>query len=184
MPGLAFCDVTVTLEYVDQLLDSTSAVGTDTRAAQIRAWRDELAHVAVLLSYARHVLSVDLGVLRSAAGRVDANFQAVVDELPKLLAAASIGGGWSLSPDAPATMAPAEQVLEGEADGLLAAHGELASLDISSRADIVALIGQFEDEMSQVTARWERAEARVRDLQAALVAMYKSGEASVDDWLQ
>lgn len=176
--------MTVTLEYVDQLLDTTSAVGTDTPAVRIRAWRDELAHVAVLLSYARHVLSVDLGVLRSAAGRAEGGFQAVVDELPGLLAAASIGGGWSLSPDAPATMAPAEQVLEGEADGLLAAHGELARVDISSPADIMTLIEEFEDEMSQVTERWELAEARLRELQARLVTMYKTGEASVDDWLQ
>ena len=176
--------MTVTLEDVDQLLDTTSAIGTGVSAARIRAWRDELAHVAVLLSYARHVLSVDLGVLRSAAESAEGSFQSVVDELPELLAAASIGGGWSLSPDAPATMAPAEQVLEGEADGLLAAHGQLARVDISSPADIVTLIAEFEEEMSRVTERWELAEARLRKLQALLVTMYKSGDASVDDWLR
>ena len=176
--------MTVTLEYVDQLLHTTSASGADIPARRIRAWRDELAHVAVLLSYARHVLSVDIGVMRRAAERAVDNLQSVVEDLPELLAAASIGGGWSLSPDAATTMTPAGQVLEGEADGLLAVHGELARSDIGSIDDIGGLIRELETQLSLVTERWELAEARVRKLQALLVNMYKSGEVAVDDWLR
>lgn len=176
--------MTVTLEDVDRLLDSTSASGPDVPVQQIRDWRDELAHVAVLLSYARHVLSVDVGVLQRLAERPDAGPGDLVDELPRLLAEASVGGGWSLSPDAPVTMAPAGQVLEGEADGLLALHLELADPERASRADFVALLGEFEAELDEVTGRWTLTEARLRKLQTELVEKYKSGEASVDDWLR
>ncbi len=176
--------MTVTLEDVDQLLDETSVIGVDIPARRVRAWRDELAHVAVLLSYARHVLSVDIGVLLKAAERAENDLQSVVEDLPELLAAASIGGGWSLSPDAPATMGPAGKVLEGEADGLLAVHGELARADIGSPSEIERIVGELETQLSRVTDRWERAEAQLRKLQALLVTMYKSGEAAVDDWLR
>jgi hypothetical protein len=101
-----------------------------------------------------------------------------------VLAEASIGGGWSLSPDAPATMVPAGQVLEGEADGLLSLHGQLTRSDLTAPDEIASLIGAFETEMSQVTARWELTEARLRTLQSQLVGMYKRGEVSVDDWFR
>lgn len=172
------------MEDVDRLLHSTSAAGADVPVERIRTWRDELAHVAVLLAYARHVLSVDVRVLRDAIETPGASFGSVVDSLPEALASASLGGGWSLSPDSPATMNSAEQVVEGEADALLGLHMRVARADISTPADLAPLVTELEVELAGVTRRWEDTEARLRSLQSQLVTKYKSGQASVDDWLR
>jgi hypothetical protein len=176
--------VAVTVEDVDRLLESTAVVGPDVPVGRIRAWRDELAHVAVLLAYARHVLSVDVRVLQDAVQVPGTSFAAVVDSLPETLAAASLGGGWSLSPDAPATMSSAERLVEGEADELLSLHKTLARADISTPADLAPLVADLEAELAAVTQRWEEAEARLRKLQSQLVTKYKTKQASVDDWLR
>src|ERR1700722_1405074 len=55
----------LTLRDVDQLLDNTAVLDASTPAPRLRGGRDDLVHVAVLLSYARHVLSVDLGALEA-----------------------------------------------------------------------------------------------------------------------
>lgn len=174
----------VTLEDIDRLLDVTSAAGADVPVERVRTWRDELAHVAVLLAYARHVLSVDLRILRQAADAPSASFASVVDSLPETLASAALGGGWSLAPDAPATMVSAERLVEGEADGLLGSHQSVVRCDISTPADLTPLVSDLESDLDAVTRRWETAEARLRTLQAQLVTMYKSGQASVEDWLR
>ncbi len=172
------------MEDIDRLLDSTAAVGADVPVERIRAWRDELAHAAVLLAYARHVLSVDVRVLREAMDNPGTSFASVVGSLPETLASASLGGGWSLSPDAPATMNSAEQLIEGEADGLLGLHERLARADISTPTELAPLVADLEVELAAVTRRWEDAEARLRNLQSQLVTKYKTQQASVDDWLR
>jgi hypothetical protein len=175
--------VAVARDDIDRLLDATSEVGPDLPAERIRAWRDQLAHVAVLLAYARHVLSVDVRVLRDAVDAPGSTFDAVVQALPETLTTASVGGGWSLSPDAPATMHSAEQLVEGEADELLALHSRLVGSDIARPGDVEPLLAELEVQLAWVTERWEAAEARLRRLQSELVTKYKTGEASVDDWL-
>jgi hypothetical protein len=176
----------VTVEDVDRLLDSTALApaAPDVPVERIRTWRDELAHAAVLLAYARHVLSVDLHILREAMGAPGTSFGDIVESLPETLASASLGGGWSLSPDAPATMHAAERLPDGEADGLLALHRRLVDVDVAATSDLALLVAELEAELEAVTQRWETAEARVRVLQAHLVAQYKSGRASADDWLR
>src|SRR5271166_2964205 len=119
----------LTLFDVDELLETAATLDSSTPAARLRGGRDDLVHVAVLLSYARHVLSVDIGALRAIEEASTGDLQDVVDGLPRVLEAASIGGGWSLSPDAPATTEWARQAVEGAADGLMPAHAELARLD-------------------------------------------------------
>jgi hypothetical protein len=176
--------VVVTMEDIDRLLESTSAAEADAPPERIRAWRDALAHAAVVLAYARHVLSVDVGVLHQAVEVPGTNFTSVVASLPDTLAAGSVGGGWSLSPDASATMNSAEQLVEGEADGLLTLHARLAGADISSPDEAAALLGELEVQLASVTRRWEDAEANLHRLQSQLATKYKTGEASVDDWLR
>jgi hypothetical protein len=129
-------------------------------------------------------LSVDVSVLRDAIDTPDASFSTIVESLPETLASASVGGGWSLSPDAPATMNSAEQLAEGEADELLALHMRVARADVSTPADLAPLVADLEAELAAVTQRWEDAEAQLRNLQSQLVTKYKTREASVDDWLR
>jgi septation ring formation regulator EzrA len=175
--------VPLILSDVDERLSTTSQLDPSVPTDRIRTWRDELAHMAVLLSYARHVLSVDVEVMRSIAEDPERDLQSLVDDLPHLLATASIGGGWSLSPDSIATMKSANGAVEGEADGLLSAHSRLATSDLHSRQAVAEVLSELEAQLAQVTERLSAVETRVQELRAALVEQYKSGAADADDWV-
>jgi len=176
--------VVLTLGDVDQLLEVASALDSSTPASLLRGGRDDLAHAAVLLSYARHVLSVDIGALQAIAAAPDPDLQTLIDDLPHVLEASSIGGGWSLSPDAPATATSARQALEGAADGLMAAHGELARIDFRSSEAVRDTLHELEVQRAMVAERRDLIEKRVREIQALLVEQYKRGDADADDWLR
>jgi hypothetical protein len=174
----------MTLTDVDQLLDTAATLDSSTPVTQLRGGRDDLVHVAVLLSYARHVLSVDIGALGAIAEAPDPDLQDLVDDMPRVLHAASIGGGWSISPDAPATTASARQALEGAADGLMSAHCDLARVDLRSPEAVRDTLHELQIQLAMVTERRESVEKRVRELQAILVAQYKGGGADPDDWIR
>jgi hypothetical protein len=175
--------VSLILSDVDELLSTTSPVDPSLPADRLRKLRDEFAHMAVILSYARHVLSVDVEVMRSIADDPKRDLQALVDELPRLLATSAIGGGWSLSPDSVATMKSANGAIEGEADGLLTAHSQLALADLHSHEAVARALSELETQLAQVTERLDSVERRVRELRAVLVEQYKSGAADADDWV-
>lgn len=162
---------------------TTEEVDESTETQQIRDWRDDLVKAAVYLSYARHVLSVDVGVLKKAA-KDPQGLDALVEDLPMVLARASIGGGWSISSDAPARMIAADEALGGAADGLMSAHMEMAFLDFASRDSLEGAIGRISAQLDEVTERWQITEMRVRLMQAVMVERYSIGAAQVDDWLR
>ena len=115
----------------------------------------------MLLSVPRHVLSVDIGVLRSIADDPGDDLDAVIEDLPRLLATASIGGGWSLSPDATTTMGSAGRVQAGEADALMSAHSQVAQVEFRSPEAVGRLIGELEVQLAVATDRLELVEAKV-----------------------
>ncbi|MFZ0249869.1 MAG: hypothetical protein WAL61_07975 [Acidimicrobiales bacterium] len=169
---------------VDELLDTAAALDSSTPAARLRGTRDDLVHVAVLLSYARHVLSVDVGAVRAIADAPATDLQNLVDAMPSVLLEASIGGGWSLSPDAPATTASARQAMDGAADGLMSAHAELARVDFRSPDAVRETLDGLEVQLAMVAECREQVEKRVREIQALLVEQYKRGDADPDDWVR
>jgi hypothetical protein len=174
----------LTLLDVDELLETAATLDSSTPAARLRGGRDDLVHAAVLLSYARHVLSVDIGALRAIAEAPAPDLQDLVDDLPRVLQEASVGGGWSLSPDAPATSASARQAVEGAADGLMSAHGDLARIDLGSPEDVAGALRDLEMQRAMVAESRELVEKKVREIQALLVAQYKEGTADPDDWVR
>jgi hypothetical protein len=174
----------LTLLDVDGLLETAATLDSSTPAARLRGGRDDLVHAAVLLSYARHVLSVDIGALRAIAEAPAPDLQDLVDDLPRVLQEASVGGGWSLSPDAPATSASARQAVEGAADGLMSAHGDLARIDFESPGEVEGALRELEMQRAMVVESREMVEMKVRELQALLVAQYKDGIADPDDWVR
>jgi hypothetical protein len=174
----------LTLLDVDELLETAATLDSSTPAARLRGGRDDLVHAAVLLSYARHVLSVDIGALRAIAEAPAPDLQDLVDDLPRVLREASVGGGWSLSPDAPATSASARQAVEGAADGLMSAHGDLARIDFESPGEVEGALRELEMQRAMVVESREMVEMKVRELQALLVAQYKDGIADPDDWVR
>ncbi len=174
----------LTLLDVDELLETATALDSSTPTARLRGRRDDLVHAAVLLSYARHVLSVDIGALRTIAEAPDRDLQDLVDDLPRILEEASIGGGWSLSPDAQATTASARQAMEGAADGLMSAHSDLGRIDLCSPEDVRATLHELEVQLAMVAESRELVEKRVREIQALLVEQYKRGDADPEDWVR
>jgi hypothetical protein len=174
----------LTLLDVHELLETAATLDSSTPAARLRGGRDDLVHAAVLLSYARHVLSVDIGALRAIVEAPAPDLQDLVDDLPRVLTEASLGGGWSLSPDAPATSASARQAVEGAADGLMSAHSELARVDLGSHEEIEGALRNLEMQRTMVADSRELVEQKVREIQALLVAQYKEGTADPDDWLR
>jgi hypothetical protein len=174
----------LTLLDVDELLTTAEELNAATPATRLRGRRDDLVHVAVLLSYARHVLSVDIGALRAIAEAPAPDLQDLVDDLPRVLQEASIGGGWSLSPDSPATSASARQAREGAADGLMSAHSNLASIDLRSPDEVEGALRELEVQQGMVSEYRELIERRVREIQALLVEQYKRGDADPEDWVR
>lgn len=174
----------LTLLDVDELLETTAALDSSATAARLRGGRDDLVHAAVLLSYARHVLSVDIGALRAIAEAPTPDLQTLVDDLPRVIEEASIGGGWSLSPDALATSASARQAMDGAADGLMSAHADLARINFRSRRKVQDALRELEAQRAAVSESRELVEKKVREIQALLVEQYKEGVADPDDWVR
>jgi hypothetical protein len=110
--------------------------------------------------------------------------QDLVDDIPRVLLEASIGGGWWLSPDAPATAASARQAMEGAADGLMSAHAAMARLDFRSPEAVRDTLRDLEVQLALVADSRELVEKRVREIQALLVEQYKRGDADPEDWVR
>jgi len=170
---------------IDRLLADASELSGPTPAARLRSVRDDLARAAVFLSYARHVLSIDLGILRRAAAGSDdpGDLQSTVDDLPRVLAEHSIGGGWSLSSDSPVTLAAADMALAGHADDLLSAHAAMARVDFGSQEQVDEVISAVDDQLGLVGRRSEQVEHTLGVVQGLIIQQYKTGAARVDDWL-
>jgi hypothetical protein len=174
----------LTLLDVEELLATAEELDASTPSTRLRGRRDDLAHAAVLLSYARHVLSVDIGALRAIVEAPDPDLQDLVDDLPRLLQEASIGGGWSLSPDASSSTASAREAMEGAADGLMSAHGDVARLDLRSPEQVQSVLLELEMQRATVSESRELVEKKVREIQALLVEQYKRGVADPEDWVR
>ncbi len=173
----------VTLLDIDRVLDATSHASATEPAQRVRGWRDDLAHLSVLLAYARDVLSVDLGILRSAQSG-DGDLDAVVDGLPHILAA-TVDAEPSAAAEEVTTVALEDPaVLEGEAQGLLEVHRALGTVDLGSSEAVDDLIESVETQRGQVADRRALVESRLRELQAVLLEQYRSGAATADDWLR
>src|SRR5580692_9377475 len=96
----------MTLAEVDNVLSRTAGVDVSIPAGALRQWRTELVRASVVVSYGVGVLSLDKEALtRGASSSRSDVLQAVVDDLPDILATGWVGGGWSLSPDAAASIA-------------------------------------------------------------------------------
>jgi hypothetical protein len=176
--------VAYSFDEIDSVLGRTGPVDVSVPAATLRQWRTELVRTSVFVSYAVGVLSFDVEVLhRAEAGRPEDALQSLVDDLPGLLAAGWVGGGWSLSPDASASIAAAAEVAADESEGLLGLHAEMVSCDFGDLAVVRDLLARVEEQRGALTERRTQLEERIRQIQEVVLQQYSSGAASVDDWL-
>jgi hypothetical protein len=172
------------LEEIDSLLGRANPIDVTTAVATLREWRTDLVRASVLVSYAIGVLSLDVEILaRGGATLSDDVLAEMVDDLPDILADGWVGGGWSLSPDAAASVGAAAEIAMDQSDGLLRLHadvvmGDLADPDVVG--DLLISVEQLRDELVE---RRDALEGRIRRIQEVVRTQYASGAASVDDWL-
>ena len=176
--------MTISLQDVESVLRRTSAVDDSVPAPTLRQWRTELVRTSVFVSYAIGVLSLDAEVLAHAGTTSGEDaLQSIVDDLPGLLAGGWVGGGWSLSPDASASIAAAAEVAADESEGLLGLHAEMATCDFDDAEVVADLLSRVEEQRQALTERRITLEERIRQIQEIVLRQYASGAASVDDWL-
>jgi len=172
------------IEEVDALLGGTGPISESTAAPTLRRWRTQLVRASVFVSYAIGVLSLDAEILtRGTMSASDDIVAETVDDLPEILAAGWVGGGWSLSPDAAASVAAAADVGLDRSEGLLRLHGEVAAADLNDPdvvRDLLDDVVQLRDELIE---RKNQLELRIKVIQETVRRQYKSGAASIDDWL-
>jgi hypothetical protein len=177
--------VTNSIDEIDAVLSRTQPVSEYTSLDNLRAWRDELVHTSVYASYAIGVLSLDQEILEQTHSATDPHdLQLLVDRLPQLLATGWVGGGWSLSPDAAASVRAADDLTRDYAQGLLGVHADLAASDLADSDTVYDLEARVKEQRGALCRRRDELEQRIRSIQIALRDRYKSGTASVDDWLE
>ena len=172
------------LDEIDSLLSQASPVSESTDAATLRRWRTDLVRASVFVSYAIGVLSLDVEILtRGEAALSEDAVAARVDDLPDILATGWVGGGWSLSPDAAASVAAAAEVAMDQSEGLLTLHADVVLCDLGDPDVVGDLVARVEELRRELVERREDLESRIRQIQEVLRERYASGGASVDDWL-
>lgn len=174
--------MTKSLQEIDLLLTQTVSANEDTPTATLRQWRADLVRASVSISYAISVLSLDIDVLNhSLTSSSEDVLQALVDDLPGILASGWVGGGWSLSPDALTPIA-AEFELDKEV-GLLSLHAEMVTSDLGDHNVVGDLLARTKQERQALFKVKGLLEDRISRIQEAVRKQYASGVASIDDWL-
>lgn len=171
------------IDKIEALLHLTQPITGDTPTTTLRRWRNELVEASVAVSYANSILGLDLSLLERAATSTRADvLQYLIDELPQLLSDGWVGGGWSLSPDASASVAAAALLTRQDA-ALYDLHAAVASCDFADPEVVNDLRERVEVQRERLRALRDQLESRLRDVQSAVRHQYATGVASVDDWL-
>jgi hypothetical protein len=172
------------LEEIDAVLSRANPVDETAPPATLRRWRTDLVRSSVFVSYAIGVLSLDVEILtRGTTAECADVVAATVDDLPDILASGWVGGGWSLSPDAAASVAAAAEVAMDESDGLLALHAAVATSDLDDPEVAGELLVLVREQLQELIERRAQLENRIQKVQETVLQQYASGVASVDDWL-
>ncbi len=170
---------------IDAVLSRTQPVNEYTALDTLREWRAELVHASVYVSYAIGVLSLDEEILEQTHSATDPHdLQLLVDHLPQLLATGWVGGGWSLSPDAATSVQAADDLTKDYAQGLLGVHADLAASDLADSGVVYNLEARVKEQRGALCRRRDELEERIRHIQSVMREHYKSGTASIDDWLK
>jgi hypothetical protein len=172
------------LGAIDELLRHAEEVESSMPTQRLREVRGELVRTSVFVSYAIGVLSLDLKILnRCWASPTEEVLQALVDDMPEMLTTGWVGGGWSLSPDASASVAAAAELSNEDSIRLLELHAELATSDLGDLDVVSNLLLRVKAQRSALCDRRDKLEKEIRSIQRMVQQHYASGAASVEDWL-
>ncbi len=65
---------------------------------------------------------------------------------------------------------------------LVAPHGEMAGVDLTSPADVRRVLGTLEDQVAELVSREAAVEARLGDIRAAIIRHYEEGAIPSPNW--
>ncbi len=156
----------ILLDEVDDALRESAGIG-GAQSPLLLAWRESLTRILETLTYARSVLADDVGILRHRLVTDAPSSKEVVDDLPGVLTAGSWGADWSVPDDRSAGMELDAGVF-ARSDALLAAHTEMASVDLASAEDVRRVLGVLDEQLAALTARYVAVEARLDEIRAAV----------------
>ena len=167
---------------VQTLQDARGAIDSFDPQA-LRSARANLVTVAVFLSYAIGVLSVDLELIHHSATNEDL-IDNLESELPSILSKGWVGGGWSLSPEASASILAARELSEDHAQDLLQLHEKTALANFRDREEIEQLEKKIQEEKLRYTTTRDECEKTIKHIQSKLLALYKNKTIDPDEWLE
>lgn len=173
------------LRAVDELVHLAQGVDVSTPTQELREMRARLVRTSVFVSYGIGVTALDLKFIdRCWASDSNEVIQALVDELPEILSNGWVGGGWSISPDASASVAAAEELSHDHLAKYLDLHEELVTSDIGNLDVVTDLRRRLTQRRLDLFERRDEMQVQIRRIQGLVQEHYASGQASVDDWLR
>jgi hypothetical protein len=174
------------------LVDIGQALGTSANLERLgdgalRAWRDDLTSIRESLTYARTVLAGDVAILSQSGSLGGTEPETVADEISRMLGAGA---------EEPQRPEPDEEEIfdrsfddnlvfdEGlflRADHLLAAHQEMARVNLSSAGAVARVRELVEGQLAILSEREAAVEARLQQIRAVIIRRYRIAVAPVHD---
>ena len=162
---------------VDELLTrSGGALGES--PGDLRALRDDLDLALAALGVAGEILSADVALLRrclarsgtsSATGDHDGAL-GLIEELPDVLAARPWGRGWSAPPHPrPGEDGAEDPEILTRSTPLWSSHHAMAGVDLTSEADLSAVLARIEEQLVGLSTRRSAVEERLAAVRGAIV---------------
>jgi len=185
------------------LIDIARALGESSNierlgGAAIRAWRDDLTLIRDSLSYALTILAADVAILSHSGPEGPAAGRDVVDELPRRLSSSPSGNQRSVEDledledlgdledledlgDLGDLEVDFDEGLFVRSDQLLAAHREMARVDLSSSAATAGALALVEEQLAILTERHAAVDARLQQIRAVIIRRYRQAAAPARD---
>ncbi len=187
---LSLQDRPIDLVDIGRVLGASAHVERLGAAAPIRAWRDDLTLIEEALSYARAVLTADVAILANAGSPSPSEPESIIDELSSVLAdglreerwAEPEGEGDDLGlDDLGLDDLGLDESLFIRTDHLLAAHQEMARVNLSSPAAAARVQERVEEQLAILTERQAAVEARLQQISAVIIRRYQIAAEPVRD---
>jgi hypothetical protein len=171
-------------QEIDLLITQTAVASEDTPTPTLRQWRADLVRASLSISYAISVLSLDIEILNSSlASTSEDAVQALVNDLPDILASEWIGGELALSPDPLTPVTGSAEFEIDQATELLGFHAEMVGSDLGDHHVVGDLLARARQERLGLYGLRSQIDSRLRGIHEAVRNQYASGVASINDWL-
>ena len=167
------------LDELERGPDQADLTADSAPPAILRHRRTALARISARLSYAAEVLALDLEILNCHKGSEEDWLQAIVDDLPEILAESWYSSTCSLWVDTSVVTAAT-----AETDGLLDLHHEMVRSDLADTRIARSLLVRMEVRRGALIERNGELKKEINDIRASLLRLYAAGIASTDDWLE